>query len=158
MVAHVIADGEEIDRESEAARITGEIAARILELEELRTGLGRDVVHRLARLNAVVPAMTSTCLELLAGDTSRALASYRDLAAARGSGGKQQVHHEFRVGLERLRCVFPEVAAVITQLRTAAEINGEANEDHDTLAQVVAGDPSRHLAGHRSARTRKISA
>lgn len=116
----------------ETACIVAEIAERLSELEQLRRLGASDLVQKLAAVATISPRMFRHVTALLHGDTLHVLESFAVQSSRRGlhegdmltpTKGltKQMVHCEWQAELVRVRSIFPDVAAILQQLRKQAD-------------------------------------
>jgi hypothetical protein len=127
----------------ETACIVAEIAERLSELEEKRRFAASDLVQKLAAVATISPRMFRHVTRLLHGDTLHVLESFSIQASRRGlpEGNmltstkgltKQMVHCEWQAELVRVRNIFPDVAAILQQLREQAD-------NHDAMTMPTLG-------------------
>jgi hypothetical protein len=123
----------------ETACIVAEIAERLAELEEKRFAGAQDLVHRLAAIASISPRMFRHVLALLHGDTLNVIESFSVQASRRGlikqasqlsnpAMTKQALHCEWHVELTKLKAIFPDVAAILLQLREHADSHDLGNK------------------------------
>ena len=105
----------------ETACIVAEIAERLAELEEKRLAGAQDLVQRLASIATISPLMFRHVLAVLHGDTLHVVSSFAVQAAQRGTLTKQAVSHQWHTELAKVAVVFPDIAAILTQLRQQAD-------------------------------------
>lgn len=113
-------------------RIAGEIAERLVELEDAKLGCGADLMNKLATLHRISPRGWRITIELLAGRMEAVADSY-NLQAHRRGCTKQAVHAEYQQVLELIGGTFPELAKTIEALRVSAT----AREDQVSHADAV---------------------
>lgn len=120
----------EASTESEDFRIAGEIAFRLLELEDIRTGYAAGFIRRLDELHRLRPQALVPVLKLLHGDLDDATESFNVHGSRRGLT-KQAVFCEWQVTLETIEGVFPEVAATLKFVRHAGIAHSEPISNHE---------------------------
>lgn len=117
-------------------RIAGEIAERLVELEETKLGLGADLVAKLANLYRVSPRGWRITVELLAGRMEAVGDSY-NLQAHRRGCTKQAVHAEYQQMLSVIGSTFPELASAIETLRVSATAHEDGLNRADALRAIA---------------------
>jgi hypothetical protein len=115
---------------AEAAKIVGEIAARISELEGIKRGSGPDLLFKLTQLFRVSPPGFTLVIETLRGNLDATADSYLVQASERGLT-KQAVYCELQVALSAMDDVFPQVADAIRALKARALV---MHKPHTTCA------------------------
>ena len=121
--------------EDEAA-IAGEIAERILELEDLRVGLGADFIFRLNQIFVTSPAGFITTLELLRGNTGAVRESFEEMSER--TGHKKQTHHyHFHASARAISRINPVLGAAIEESRRGLCEKTEAVPFHKMMQEAV---------------------
>ena len=105
----------------ETACIVAEIAERLAELEEKRMAGAQDLIQRLSAIALISPLMFRHVLAILHGDTLHVVESFSVQASRRGSLTKQALHCQWHTELGKVAVVFPDIAAILTQLRDQAD-------------------------------------
>lgn len=105
----------------ETAAIVAEIAERLTELEERRALAAHDLVRRLSAIGDISPRMFRCVVSMLHGNTLPVVESFAVQAHRRHGGDKQKLHYEWHSELSRVRTVFPDIAAILEQLRAQAD-------------------------------------
>ena len=122
------------DGASDAAKLHAEIFERLLELDAIKHDHAPDLCRRLATLADLSPYAFRLVLKVGSGDLASVLSSYEDMSAGRGIT-KQAVHYELAAEIEKVRFMFPEIAAVLHQYRDHAtrhhrvQADGESAKD-----------------------------
>lgn len=104
---------------SPAYAIVAEIAARLEELNEIKKGLGADLVTQLYCIACTSRRAYDITIQLLHGNMGEVLASYQDQADKRGVT-KQDIHYEFTQEVAKLERLYPELHSVILAMRRQA--------------------------------------
>tara|TARA_R110001632_G_C11225167_1_gene405945 strand:+ start:415 stop:858 length:444 start_codon:yes stop_codon:yes gene_type:complete len=105
----------------ETACIIAEIAERLTELEEKRITGAVDFIQRLALIASISPRMFRHVVAILHGDTLNVVESFEVQAGKRRVLKKQTLHCEWAIEIEKVRVVFPDIAAILQDLRDAAD-------------------------------------
>lgn len=121
---------------SETAAIVGEIAARLVELEDTQHGLGADLVFRLAQLNNLSPDSFRTTCELLSGDTENARKSFGEHERETGMR-KQNFFYRWKMQVSRIEAVFPEVAQAMRDQRDYLRVKSDPVKFHEMMHDVI---------------------
>ena len=117
-----------------ASPIVAEIAERLLEVEEVRQFAAVDLVRRLGYIAERTPRMFRSVLSAMSGDALAVVESYSVQASRRGLT-KQAIHVEWHADLERLREMFPDLAALLQQMRDQADNHEQGDTPpYDTRA------------------------
>lgn len=111
------------DHPGEIARIVGEIAERLCELDEVKCDLSADVLFRLCQLFRVSPPAYRLTIETLRGNRDALADSFLVQASVRGVT-KQAVHCEFNAALAAItRAGFEPVADALRTVRERALVS-----------------------------------
>ena len=121
---------------AEDIRITGEICARLEELEELKCMRAWDLITRLSCIAHTSPKLFRVVIALLRGRTDVVADSYNVQGSKRGLS-KQAVHTEFKVHMRLLHAQFPHVAKVIEQIQASATAHEDQQSHADALRQSM---------------------
>lgn len=105
---------------SESAKLTAEIFARLVELEECDVRGAADLCRRLATLADLSPTMFLTTVRFGAGDISAVTQSFAAMARTTGRT-RQALHHEWQRELTKVGLVFPRLAELMHESRFAAD-------------------------------------
>ena len=120
------------DDAAELARISAEIAERLEEMNELKKDSGADLVCRLASVARVDMGAFNLVVAVMHGRTESLLTSYE--AQADGTGRKKQTwHYRAMTSIALLQQTFPEVGAVLEQIRTSVDHHEEPQSKADVL-------------------------
>ena len=104
------------DGASEAATVTSEVFARLIEMDEIKLNSGADLCRRLATLADLSPYAFKLATELGSGQTAGVMESYERLARERGIT-RQAMHWQFAQEVKRIKYMFPELAALLVEYR-----------------------------------------
>lgn len=104
---------------SDSAKIQSEIFERLIELDAIKHDQGADLCRRLATLADLSAYAYRMVIRVGSGDLASVLSSYEAMAEQRGLT-KQAVHYELAAELQKVRYMFPEIAAVLHQYRDHA--------------------------------------
>lgn len=126
------------DGASPAARLQSEIFERLTELHELKFGSHADLCRRLATLADLSPVAFGLVLHVGAGDTTSVMQSFEDMAEHRGKT-RQSLHWEFGREVDKIKFCFPEVAALLVELRHAIDHKEQAKSGSDVLRDCAEG-------------------
>lgn len=114
------------------AALASEIAARVSEMNELRESSGTDLVLRLASIARLDRGAFAVVVAVLHGNTSVLTDSYSERGDAVGRK-KQTVHYRTIKQIENITSAFPEVAAMLSELRLSVK----HHEDPISREQVI---------------------
>jgi hypothetical protein len=109
---------------------------RLLELDTLKHDSAANLVRRLATLADLSPSAFRLVLRAGSGDTASILASFEQQAVDRGKT-RQALHWEWQEDVRRIRMVFPEVAAVLVELRETIKHREDAMSSADGLREAM---------------------
>jgi hypothetical protein len=111
---------------SESAKLTAEIFARLVELEECEIRSAANLCRRLATLADLSPTMFLITARFGSGDISAVTQSFADMAQATG-WTRQALHYEWQRELAKVELVFPRLAELMHESRFAADDQHEPN-------------------------------
>jgi hypothetical protein len=123
------------DGASDLAKIQAEIFERLVEIDAIKLDRGADLCRRLAALYDLSPFAYRMVLRVGSGDISSIVSSYEDMRAQRGVT-KQAVHYELTAEIDKIRYLFPEVAAALHQYRDNATRHHRVQGDGESARDV----------------------
>lgn len=126
------------DGASEAATVTSEVFARLIEMDEIKLNSGADLCRRLATLADLSPYAFKLATELGSGQTAGVMESYERLAKQRGIT-RQAMHWQFGQEVKRIGFVFPELAALLSEYREMSEHHEDKMSSADQLRSISDG-------------------
>lgn len=124
------------DAASDSAKVQSEIFERLIELDACKHDQGADLCRRLAVLADLSPYAFRLVLHVGSGDLSSVLSSYEDMATPRGVT-KQAIHYELAAEIEKIRYMFPEIAAVLHSYRDHATRHNRLQGDGESAKDAT---------------------
>lgn len=121
---------------SKLAALSSEIAARIVEMNELRLGSGTDLVTRLGNLANVDCNAFAIVIAVLHGDVTDLLDSYSVQGDRRHGSFKQTMHYRLLRELDAVQAIFPEAAQVLQTIRRSVQHHEDPLSQADVLRET----------------------
>lgn len=126
------------DGASTEAKLHAEIFERMIELDEIKLDSGVDLCRRIATLADLSGIALRLAIKVGTGETAGVMQSYERLALARGYS-RQALHWQFNEEVRKIKFVFPELAALLTEYRQMSEHHEEPMSAADQLRSISEG-------------------
>jgi len=117
--------------------LTAEIAARVVEMNEIKLMAGTDIIARLGLLQGVNSSAFATIIALLHGDVSVIVDSYSVQAERRHGREKQTMHCQMTKDLKDIQALFPEAGAVLQSIRRSVQHHEDPQSSVDVIRESM---------------------